>query len=58
MTPDGQHFAHEFASTLQLLDRSGVPEDVTGAVVFLASDESSFVTGQGLDIDGGFVNKL
>ncbi len=33
--------------------RWGVPEDLGGAVVFLASDASSFVTGQNLAINGG-----
>lgn len=34
-------------------DRWGVPEDVAGAVVFLASDEASFITGQNLHVNGG-----
>lgn len=33
--------------------RIGVPEDVTGAAVFLACDDSSFMTGQIVSIDGG-----
>lgn len=33
--------------------RWGVPEDVAGAVVYYASDEASFVTGQFLTINGG-----
>ena len=33
--------------------RLGVPEDVVGAVVFLASDEADFVNGAFLMIDGG-----
>ena len=36
-----------------LVPRLGTPEDVAGLVVWLASDESSFVTGQVLRIDGG-----
>ena len=35
------------------LGRLGVPEDVAYGVLFLASDESSFMTGSELVIDGG-----
>jgi len=35
------------------LGRVGKPEDVTGAVVFFASDDSDFISGQTLIIDGG-----
>ena len=34
-------------------DRWGVPQDLDGAVVFLASDQASFVTGQNLHVNGG-----
>jgi len=33
--------------------RLGKPEDIAGAVAFLASDEASFVTGQTLSVSGG-----
>jgi len=36
------------------LDRVGTPDDVVGAVVFLASPAASFITGQHLLIDGGW----
>tara|TARA_Y100001956_G_C4123770_1_gene188943 strand:+ start:2465 stop:3199 length:735 start_codon:yes stop_codon:yes gene_type:complete len=37
------------------LGRMGTPEDITNGVEFLASDKSSFITGQVLKIDGGLV---
>lgn len=38
---------------LTSLGRFGKPEEVTNAVVFLASDDASFITGAVLNIDGG-----
>jgi 3-oxoacyl-[acyl-carrier protein] reductase len=37
------------------LGRWGVPEDLVGATVFLASDESRFMTGQMIMVNGGVV---
>ena len=41
-----------FASTVPLA-RFGTPDEVANAVVFLASDDSSYVTGTELFVDGG-----
>ncbi len=40
--------------TLHPIGRIGTPEDCAWAAVYLASDESSWVTGSSLMIDGGF----
>jgi NAD(P)-dependent dehydrogenase (short-subunit alcohol dehydrogenase family) len=37
------------------LERSGLPEDIGGAVAFLASDEASYITGVTLRVDGGLI---
>ena len=37
------------------LGRLGTPEDVARAVLFLASDQADFITGQVLGVDGGFL---
>ena len=36
------------------IGRFGIPEDIANACLYLASDESSFVTGVALPVDGGF----
>ena len=36
------------------IGRFGIPEDIASACLYLASDESSFVTGVALPVDGGF----
>ena len=43
----------EMLAKRAMLNRVGVPEDIANAAVFLASDESSYMTAQVLTIDGG-----
>jgi 3-oxoacyl-[acyl-carrier protein] reductase len=39
---------------VQSVKRRGLPEDVAGVAVFLASDDASFITGQTVNVDGGW----
>jgi len=38
---------------MQPIPRAGLPEDIANAALFLASDDSSFVNGHALVVDGG-----
>ena len=38
--------------------RIGLPEDIAQAVLFLASDQSAYITGHELVVDGGFSRML
>jgi NAD(P)-dependent dehydrogenase (short-subunit alcohol dehydrogenase family) len=38
---------------MRMLKRAEVPEDIVGTFIFLASDESDFVSGQTIVVDGG-----
>lgn len=42
----------------QILPRAGTPDDVASMVAFLASDESSFISGDVLPLDGGALVKM
>ena len=37
----------------QAIKRMGEPGDVTGAILFLTSDDAAFITGQAIVVDGG-----
>ena len=46
----------ELFSAFQPIPRAGLPEDIARAALWLASDESSFVNGANLVVDGGLSN--
>ena len=50
--------ARQASAASHLLGRIGRAEEIANAAVFLASDESSFVTGSALFVDGGLCAKL
>jgi 3-oxoacyl-[acyl-carrier protein] reductase len=45
--------AKEVALGMIPLKRFGVPEDISETILFLVSDEASYITGQIIQIDGG-----
>jgi 3-oxoacyl-[acyl-carrier protein] reductase len=51
--PDPEGY-NQWVLEQQCLKRRGTPEDIGNLVVFLASDASSFITGQTVAIDGGW----
>ena len=43
----------QFMAKAQPIGRAGHPEDIAGMALYLASDDSEFVTGQAMVVDGG-----
>lgn len=52
--PDPEGY-QRFVLEHQALKRRGKPEDIANTLLFLSSDMSSFITGQVLNVDGGWV---
>ena len=48
---------HKRRSNHTMLGRWGVPCDLIGATIFLASDAAAYVTGQDVVVDGGWLAK-
>ena len=48
--------ARDRAVQSRAIKRDAHPEDLTGTLVFLASADSDFITGQMIAVDGGNVN--
>jgi NAD(P)-dependent dehydrogenase (short-subunit alcohol dehydrogenase family) len=45
---------HQRQLSKTMLVRTGEPSEVAWAAVFLASDESSYITGAAIPVDGGW----
>ena len=57
-TTAGEHIFAGFLNAAQMLKGPGRPEDVANAVLFLATEESRFITAEIINIDGGAVAKV
>ena len=45
----------EEVNASRIVQRDQVPKDLVGALLFLASDDSDFMSGQLINVDGGVV---
>jgi NAD(P)-dependent dehydrogenase (short-subunit alcohol dehydrogenase family) len=52
--PGGREINEKIFADAQALKRAGHPEDIANMALFLASDESEWVTGAAMVVDGGF----
>ncbi|HXN86466.1 MAG TPA: SDR family oxidoreductase [Candidatus Binataceae bacterium] len=52
--PGGEATGAAFLSKMQPMQREGRPDDIANMALFLASDESEWITGTAMVVDGGF----
>jgi NAD(P)-dependent dehydrogenase (short-subunit alcohol dehydrogenase family) len=52
--PGGYEAVGQLLKRLQPIARAGLPEDIAAMALFLASDESQWITGTAMVVDGGF----
>lgn len=53
-SPVGQTWFTDFLSKYCPMKRSGRPHELDAAIVFMASEEASYLTGQNINVDGGW----
>ena len=58
MAPEEVEEHHERAKEATLMGRLGSPEDIAKLALFLASDDSSFICGETIVIDGGRIDRF
>jgi len=52
--PGGENTTAQFLSKMQPMTREGRPDDIANMALFLASDESEWITGTAMVVDGGY----
>jgi len=53
--PPAGEAEHQRVFSQRIMQRAEMPEDLVGTAIFLASDDSAFITGQTIHVDGGSV---
>jgi len=51
--PGGEPVAEQFLALVQAIPRAGHPQDIAAMALFLASDDSEWITGTAMVVDGG-----
>jgi NAD(P)-dependent dehydrogenase (short-subunit alcohol dehydrogenase family) len=51
---DAGNYSEQSIAAMHPMNRMGTPNDIANAIVYLASDESPFMTGSILSVDGGY----
>ena len=54
LTQDKREKADSVAKPFHILERAGDPSEVASAVLFLCSDQATFITGTDIAVDGGY----
>jgi len=54
--PGKEEEMFEKLAKTQPIGRMGTPDEIAGLILYLVSDEASFITGCNYNIDGGFIN--